>query len=422
MLAGMGQFSFMGLGDSVLSVGDLTRYLRQLLETDYRLQDVTVRGEASNVSRPASGHLYFTLKDSEASLRCVMWRPQVDRQRVLPRDGESVEVHGHISVYEAGGQYQLYADMVRHAGEGNLYRAFLELKDKLQAEGLFDPERKRPLPAFPGRIGIITSPTGAALQDALDVLSRRFPLAEVVLSPSQVQGADAPLQLVQAFALLRRADPVDVVLLIRGGGSLEDLAAFNDEAVARAVADSQVPVVSGVGHETDFTIVDFVADLRAPTPSAAAEMVSPDRVELAAGVRQQRMLLASALRGRLDSLGRGLSLARAALRRASPRARLDNNRQRVDELTRRGQAALVGRLKLERSRLAGTLGTLRAVGPPAVLARGFAVVRDRGGEVIRSVVGLEPDDQVSVRLSDGSFGAHVDSVSSQSVDDGSSHA
>lgn len=410
----------MGLGSHVLSVGDLTRYLRQLLEADYRLQDVTVRGEVSNVSRPASGHLYFTLKDNEASLRCVMWRPQVDRQRTLPRDGDSVEAHGRISVYEAGGQYQLYADSIQRAGEGDLYRAFLELKDKLEAEGLFEPERKRPLPAFPRRIGIITSPTGAALQDAIDVLSRRFPLAEVVLSPSQVQGADAPAQLVRAFALLRQAEPVDVILLIRGGGSLEDLAAFNDEAVARAVADSSVPVVSGVGHETDFTISDFVADVRAPTPSAAAELVSPDRVELEASLLQLRELLAATLAGRLESLDWNLSSTRAALQRASPRSQLDNERQRVDELTRRAQAALVGRIKLETSRLTGLLGTLQAVGPPAVLARGYAVVRDQTGDILRSVVGLQPADPISVLMSDGSFGAQVESVSPQSADDGSS--
>lgn len=417
MLAAMGQFSFMGLGGSVLSVGELTRYLRQLLEADYRLQDVTVRGEVSNLSRPSSGHLYFTIKDSEASLRCVMWRPQVDRLRAVPRDGDSVEAHGHISVYESGGQYQLYVDSVRLSGEGDLYRAYLELKDKLEAEGLFDPERKRPLPPFPRRIGVVTSPTGAALQDVLDVLSRRFPLAEVVLSPSQVQGAGAPAQLLAALDRFQHAEPVQVILLVRGGGSLEDLAAFNDEALARAVGECSVPVVSGVGHETDFTIVDFAADQRAPTPSAAAELVSPDRADLAAAVDQHGARLAAALASRLQALAWQLSAAQANLERASPRAQLANERQRVDDLSRRAQASVSQRHALERSRLEGLRATLRAVGPPAVLARGYAVVRDQAGNVIRSVRAVGPDDPVSIRMHDGWFGARVDADGPQVDED-----
>jgi exodeoxyribonuclease VII large subunit len=406
----MGQLSFMGLGGTVFSVAELTRYLRQLIESDYRLQDVTVRGEVSNVSRPASGHMYFTLKEREASLRCVMWRPAVQRLRSAPRDGDSVEARGHVSVYEAGGQYQLYVDSIRQAGEGDLYRAFIELKEKLEIEGLFDPSRKRPLPAFPRRIGVVTSANAAALQDVLDVLSRRFPLAEVVLSPSLVQGSDAPVQLIQALDRLMRLGTIDVILLVRGGGSLEDLAAFNDEGVARAVARSDVPVVSGVGHETDFTIVDFVADVRAPTPSAAAELASPDRSEILGTLAERRLALRAALTGRVEALGWRLSSAAGGLERASPRARLANERQRVDDLSRRGQAALVGRMRLEESRLDGLTATLLAVGPPAVLARGYAVVRDPSGVLVRTVRRLVPDQRVSVRMRDGSFEAEVESI------------
>ena len=262
------------------SVTDLTRYLRELLESDELLQDVWVKGEVSNFSRPASGHLYFTLKDSSASLRCVMWRNAVIRQSFTPRDGDAIEVHGSISIYEVGGQYQLYADIFRPAGEGALYQEFLRLKAKLEAEGLFAPERKRPIPPKPKRIGIVTSPTGAALQDMLNTLQRRYPLVEVVLAPTPVQGDEAPARIIAALQNVAEIAHPDVIILARGGGSIEDLWAFNDERVARAIAASPIPVITGVGHETDFTIADFVADLRAPTPTAAAELATPNQADL----------------------------------------------------------------------------------------------------------------------------------------------
>ena len=266
MLRLMSYFQTFGLEPKIWSVVDLTRYVRQTLETDYRLQDLWVKGEAFNVSRPSSGHLYFTLKDSEASLRCVMWRSEVADLTALPRDGEAIEVHGRISVYEAGGQYQLYADDIRPAGIGALFEEFIRLRDRLEKEGLFDPERKRPLPEWPKRIGVVTSPTGAALRDVLNVLRRRYPLLEVILAPTAVQGDEAPGGIVSALAALNTYSDPDVILLVRGGGSIEDLWAFNDEGVARAIAASEAPVVSGVGHETDVIIADYVADVRAPTP------------------------------------------------------------------------------------------------------------------------------------------------------------
>src|SRR4030066_2280306 len=226
------------------TVADLTRYLRELLESDELLQDVWVQGEVSNVSRPASGHLYFTLKDNAASLRCVMWRNAVIKQSSLPHDGDAIEVHGSISVYEAGGQYQLYADIFRPAGEGALYQEFIRLKTLLEAEGLFDQGRKRPIPPRPKRIGIVTSPTGAALQDILNTLRRRYPLVEVVLAPTPVQGEEAPLGIITALRdIVRIANP-DVIILARGGGSIEDLWAFNDENVARTIAASPAPTVT----------------------------------------------------------------------------------------------------------------------------------------------------------------------------------
>jgi len=404
----MSQLSFLA-GDSLhFTVTELSRYLRGLIESDYRLGDLTVSGEVSNISRPASGHLYFSLKDADARLRCVMWRSEVARQAFLPTDGQAVEVHGHIGLYEAAGQYQLYADDIRLAGEGDLYRAFLRLREELEAEGLFAPERKRALPAWPRVIGVVTSPAAAALRDVVDVLRRRYPLAEVVLSPTPVQGVEAPAKIVGALQAVNDFAQPDVVLLVRGGGSIEDLAAFNDEDLARAIARSPVPVVSGVGHETDFTIADFVADLRAPTPSAAAEIVSPDRQELAARLTKLRASMAASVRGSLLDLKWNLDQQLTRLRLASPRAQLANARQRVDDMERRMAGALVHDLALKRAEIRRLSATLEAVGPPAVLARGYALVtRQDDGSLVRRQSQVSKQTAIRVRVQDGTFGAQV---------------
>jgi len=275
----------------VRSVTAVTQYIKMLLEADDELDDLWIEGEVSNFTRASSGHCYFTLKDSDCELRCVMWRGQAARLGWRPVAGDGVLAHGYISVYERGGAYQFYVDEIRRGGVGLWWQRFEEVRRRLEAEGLFDPARKRPLPRWPRRIGVVTSPTGAALQDILNVLRARYPLVEVVLSPCMVQGVDAPPSLVRAIERLGEEPEIDVVILARGGGSMEDLWAFNDEAVARAVAACPVPVVTGVGHETDFTIVDFVSDLRTPTPSAAAAAVVPDAREL----RQQIDMMAQAL-------------------------------------------------------------------------------------------------------------------------------
>ncbi len=405
----MAQLALLGLTSPVLSVSDLTRRVRELLDTDYRLQDVWVSGEASNVSRPASGHLYFTLKDAQASLRCVMWRPDAVRLLSPPREGEAVEVHGRVSVYELAGQYQLYADTLRPAGEGVLYQNFLRLKVQLEAEGLFAAERKRPLPAWPSRIGLVTSPSGAALRDVIHVLRRRFPLAEVTLAPTPVQGEDAPAGLVAALQALNRHVKPDVILLVRGGGSIEDLAAFNDEGVARAIVASHAPVVSGVGHETDFTIADFVADRRAPTPSAAAEIVTPDVTVLAEDLRLAQARLVGALVERLRTQRWALDERRFKLRLASPRAQVAGVRQRLDDLGARAQAAIGAGVRLRRAAIGGLAQTLRAVGPAAVLERGYAVVRlAMDGQVIRSREQAAPGAALEVRVADGVFPARAE--------------
>jgi len=277
----------------IFTVSKLTFHIRKLLEEDEILQDVWVQGEISNLSRPASGHIYFTLKDANASLKCVMWKTSAARLNLPLRDGMAVEVHGKIGVYEPQGQYQLYADQIRAVGEGALYQEFMRLKAMLEAEGLFDADRKKNIPELPRKIGIVTSATGAALRDMLNTLRRRLPLVEVLLAPSPVQGTEAPPALVKAINMLDDQQ-LDVIIIARGGGSIEDLWAFNDERVVRTVADAMTPIICGVGHETDFTLCDFAADLRAPTPTAAAELATQITIlDLQAEVQTYKARLAS---------------------------------------------------------------------------------------------------------------------------------
>jgi len=384
------------------TVSKLTFYIRKLLEENEVLQDVWVQGEISNLSRPASGHIYFTLKDSSAALKCVMWKTSAARLRIGLQDGMEVEVHGRIGVYEVSGQYQLYADQIRPVGEGALYQEFMRLKAMLEAEGLFAPERKRLIPLFPKKIGIITSATGAALRDMLNTLRRRLPLVEVVLAPSPVQGVEAPPALVKAIQLLNSHLP-DVILLARGGGSIEDLWAFNDERVVRAVALSSVPVICGVGHETDFTLCDFAADLRAPTPTAAAELATQiTMLDLHASLQNYRTRLLAATLNLLAEQKTSLASLVSELRYVSPDRRIQSERQRVDELTRRARSSLSHHIQLESTRVKGIQRRLEALNPLAVLRRGYAVVtRKQDGSVVARVA--QASDEMKVRVSDGEF-------------------
>jgi exodeoxyribonuclease VII large subunit len=379
-----------------------------LLESDVSLQDVWVQGEISNLSRPASGHVYFTLKDASAALRVVMWKTGAIRLNIRLLDGMAVAVHGKVGVYEGGGQYQLYADAINPVGEGALYQEFLRLKAVLEQEGLFDLERKRPIPELSTRIGIVTSPTGAALRDILDTLRRRLPMLEVILAPSPVQGDEAPLGLVHAISALNRLkEPPDVILLARGGGSIEDLWAFNDERVVRAVAGSTVPIICGVGHETDFTLADFAADLRAPTPTAAAELATPVTVAaLQEDLRSLQQQLTNAMIDVFAERREELTGARSDLRFHSPERRIESDRQRLDELARRAASAGLHYLALRASSLEGSKDRLEALNPIQVLARGFAVVRRKKDSVVVRKVS-QARDGLLIRVSDGEFEAEA---------------
>jgi exodeoxyribonuclease VII large subunit len=389
------------------SVSDLTRYLRDVLESDETLQDLWVQGEISNLSRPVSGHLYFTLKDSASALKCVMWRNAVIRLPFALRDGQAVEVHGSLSIYEAAGQYQLYADVIRPAGEGILYQEFLKLKARLEAEGLFDPQRKRPIPRWPERIGIVTSATGAALRDMLNTIRRRYPLVEVVLAPTAVQGEEAPAGIVAAIQALNKAVHPDVILLARGGGSIEDLWAFNDERVARAIAASPAPIITGIGHETDFTIADFVSDLRAPTPTAAAELATPNRADLQAATDEFQARLQRAIQIRLSAWRWDLDSRRNNLVLHSPIRRIRSDRQRLDDQTRHLATLLAHQLALRRIQLSNMQKSLSSLDPLSILERGYALVSQADGRLVRSVQQVKPGDSLSVRVKDGSFPVQV---------------
>ena len=390
------------------TISEVNSYLRNLLESDYNLQDLWIQGEISNLSQPRSGHVYFTLKDAQSSLRCVMWRNMAERLTIRPRDGDAVEAHGSLSVYERSGQYQLYVDFLRPKGAGELYREFLRLKEYLEQEGLFAPEHKQAIPLWPRRIGIVTSATGAALQDMLNTLRRRYPLVDVLLAPAAVQGDQAPPQIVAGLQALNRRGDVDVILLGRGGGSIEDLWAFNDERVARAIYASRIPVISGVGHETDFTMADFVADVRAPTPTAAAELAVPDQEELRGMTREFVLRLERSVEGLFSDQRWNLTNVASRLQRVSPGILIRAGRQRVDELQSRLERGGPRALKQSRAKLDNLTGRLQALSPLAILERGYAILTKEDGVHVRRLGQVTGSDRLNVRVTDGNFGVVVE--------------
>ncbi len=433
-----------GAGREVVSVGQLNRAVAGLLERSFPM--LWVAGEISNLTRAASGHWYFSLKDAQASARAVMFRGRNQYVDFAAANGDRVEVRAQVGLYEARGEFQLNVEMMRRAGAGDLYQQFLRLKARLEAEGLFDPGRKRTPPARPRQVGVITSPRAAALRDVLSTLGRRAPQVPVVLYPAAVQGAGAPAELLRALADAARRAECDVLLLVRGGGAIEDLWAFNDEALVRAIAGCPIPVISGVGHETDVTLADFAADLRAPTPTGAATLAVPDRAEQLAALARERHRLVQAWRRRaqqreqrLDTAARLLrppslqwAQRRAQLERLAQRLAMAAGRdaagasqrllalaarlrapalpvraQRVDAARRALVAGARMRLGSAERRLAHAAAALQLVSPQAVLDRGYAIVAAPDGAILRDAGALRAGDAVSVRLARGTFDARV---------------
>ncbi|AUL16241.1 exodeoxyribonuclease VII large subunit [Bordetella bronchiseptica] len=441
----------------ILTVAQLNQAVGQLLERS--IPSLWVRGEISNFTQAASGHWYFTLKDSRAAVRTVMFRSRAAQVGFVPRPGDQVEVRARVSLYEPRGDYQLQADGMRRAGVGNLYEAFLRLKAQLQDEGLFDPQRKRQPARLPRAIGVVTSLHAAALRDVLSALARRAPQVPVIIYPAPVQGADAAARLAACVAQANQRAEVDTLLLVRGGGSIEDLWSFNDEALAREVAASDIPVISGVGHETDFTIVDFVADLRAPTPTAAAELACVPRGDLLAALRHTAERLARAQQRRLDQAAQRLDRAAAML--TSPAQRLAHQQERLNTLRHRlasawrgpqgrraarldmlaqrlahrrpdtgraaeRSAALLAQLGRAQARLAAArqarldmlAAQLRALDPQHTLARGYAIVRDAAGAIVTDATRLAARDRIEIAVARGRIGADVTDIGTPNGTDG----
>ncbi|HZR42231.1 MAG TPA: exodeoxyribonuclease VII large subunit [Ktedonobacteraceae bacterium] len=388
---------------SVVSVSELALYLKALMETNDILQNIWVQGEVSNCKTYPSGHCYFTLKEGEAQISCVFFKHARLRSSAPDlRDGMAIAVNGRVSFYERDGKLQFYVEGARLIGEGALFQRFEQLKARLAAEGLFDAERKRPLPAQPAIIGIVTSPQAAALRDMLRVLRTRYPLAQVILSPAQVQGIEAPSSIAAALDLLNEHGEADVVIVGRGGGSIEELWAFNEEVVARAIARSRIPVISGVGHETDFTIADFVADHRASTPTAAATAAVPDIAEWRANLLERQQTLNALMEEALYDLRSQLVLATRDLQRASPQNLIARRRQQVDESTDRLQTRMQHIISLRTERLRGVSLQLHSLSPLLTIARGYAIVRrDANQTIVTSVQQVQPGDELTVQIQDG---------------------
>ena len=426
-----GTTDFFQATSKVLTVSDLTRQIRGALET--RFGAVWVQGEVSNYKLHPSGHQYFTLKDNRAQIACVIFRNTMAPLRQPLADGAQVQVYGTVSVFEARGQYQLSVQILQPRGLGVLQAKFEALKRKLEAEGLFAPERKRPLAKFPRRIGIVTSPSGAVIRDMLNVLRRRAPWLQILISPVRVQGAGGAQEIAVAIRELATPNeafaPVDLIVVARGGGSMEDLWEFNEEIVARTIADVNVPVVSAVGHEIDFTICDFVADLRAPTPSAAAELVTPDVVDLRRSVDNCGRALARELLNRMHDAQQRLDHARETLRRCfahkidnykralihmlcamqarSPARELILRRNRFVDLRRRLIDLPKRLFEQAQHRFREVEGILRVLGPEATLRRGYSITMNERGELIRSISDIQPQMKIRTRVSDGEFGSAV---------------
>lgn len=397
-----------------LTVSQLNEYVKILMDSNPILKNVWIKGEISNFKNHYStGHFYFSLKDDGAIVRAVMFRSYAQNVQFVPRDGMKVLVHGRVSAFVRDGQYQIYVDEIVPDGIGSLYLAFEQLKRKLAAEGLFDEARKKPLPRYPERIGIVTSPTGAAIQDMLNILGRRFPCAEITIYPAQVQGAEAPPQLIRGVEYFNATRSADVIIIGRGGGSAEDLWAFNDERLALCIAASEIPVISAVGHESDFTICDFVADRRAPTPSAAAELAVPDGTELARSLEAVANKLGATLLQKIQNGKNNLKYLRESGVLSSAAPLLSEKRMSLLYLARQMDTNVNNAVRLSESALSSVAARLESLNPLSVLARGYSVTVNAEGNAVRCVSDVKKDDEIAIRVKDGKINAVVKSISKE---------
>ncbi len=391
----------------VISVTELNLYIKNKLDGDPLLSGLLVRGEISNFKRYSSGHCYFTLKDTGGAVRAVMFNSSAQRLKFAPTDGMKVIALGRASLYERDGQYQLYVTALEPDGLGTLHLAYEQLKARLSEEGLFDDALKKEIPKYPRRIGVITSPTGAAVRDIINIAGRRFPLAEICVYPAVVQGDEAVPTLLAGLEYFGKTSPADVIIIGRGGGSIEDLWAFNDEALARKIRSSPVPVISAVGHETDFTICDFVADMRAPTPSAAAERATPDKAEIISALAAKSAHMTSLARRRLDILRERLGKLSSSRMLKSPMNFIDDRRLALDSVSERLYLKASSGITEKASSLKSLAAALNALSPLSVLSRGYGAVFDNGGRLIKSVGEVNVGDELTIKISDGEIKAEA---------------
>lgn len=394
----------------VLTVTQINNYIRDLLSQDEVLQMIVVRGEISNLTIHRSGHIYFTLKDEQSVLKSVMFRSSAQRVRFALKEGMNVIVYGKISLYAPSGQYQLYAEDIQPDGIGALYLAYEQIKERLSSEGLFDQSRKRVIPKMPRRVGIITSPTGAAIHDMLNVMGRRFPLAELVLYPALVQGDNAYKSLISGIEYFNSKGDVDVIIIGRGGGSIEDLWAFNSEELAYAIAKSHIPTISAVGHESDFTICDFVADLRAPTPSAAAELAVPDAITVRGELRRSLSSIESSMLAKIRTYKKHIELISSARVLTSKEDLLNEFRMKLNLISDKLDIGVENNMKNKKHSFAIMSAKLNAISPLNTMSRGYAIVQNDEGVALNTVEGTKKDDILNVSLIDGALRVKVENV------------
>ena len=395
----------------VFRVSELNEYVSLVLAGDPNLSDLRVSGEISGFKRHSSGHLYFSLKDETALVRCVMFRQQAMRLNFQPQDGMQVLLYGKASLYEKDGSFQLYANYLKKSGEGELYLRFLQLKKELEERGWFDEARKRPIPFLPRKVGVVTSGTGAAVQDILNIIQRRFPRMPVVVYSVRVQGAGAAEEIAKAIQKMNREKAADVLIVGRGGGSIEDLWAFNETAVAEAIFQSEIPIISAVGHETDFTIADFVADLRAPTPSAAAELAVPEMEACYEAVRLQAKQMRRALNNRLERMRASVRLFASSKAFRLLEHKLMSERQSLDSMREYASRGARKRITAARSEIARMAGQLSALNPSAVLERGYGILTDTEGRALGGIAQMQTGTLVNIRMHDGIAAAKIETLS-----------